>query len=120
MDQQIVTWVKYDNKIKEYNEALKKLREERDSIGELMINEIESNDQIDKTNLPTYNITHMNSSLSFQNSKTYESYTNKFYIDCFTEFLGSEEKAKELLDFMKKKRKVETKITLKRGYLMEL
>ena len=62
----------------------------------------------------------MNSSLSFQNSKTYESYTNKFYIDCFTEFLSSEDKAKELLDFMKKKRKVETKITLKRGYLMEL
>ena len=119
MDQQIVTWVKYDNKIKEYNEALKKLREERDSIGETMIQKIES-ENTDKTNLPTYNITHMNSSLSFQNSKIYESYTNKFYIDCFTEFLGSEEKAKELLNFMKNKRKVETKITLKRGYLMEL
>jgi len=119
MDQQIVTWVKYDNKIKEYNEALKKLREERDNIGEIMIQQIEA-EKTDKTNLPTYNITHMNSSLSFQNSKTYESYTNKFYIDCFTEFLGSEERAKELLDFMKNKRKVETKITLKRGYLMEL
>ena len=54
------------------------------------------------------------------NTKTYENYTNKFYMDCFTEFLGSEEKAKELIDFMKKKRKVETKITLKRGYIMDM
>ena len=33
-------------------------------------------------------------------------------------YLASEEKANELLEFMKKKRKVETKVTLKRGYLM--
>jgi len=120
MDQQIVTWIKYDNKIKEYNEASKKLREERDKLGEFMVKEVESNDQISKDNLPQYNITNLNSSLSFQNTKTYENYTNKFYTECFTEFLGSEEKAKELINFMKTKRKVETKITLKRGYLMEM
>ena len=44
-------------------------------------------------------------------SKTYENYTNKFYKDCFTEFLGSGEKANELIQFMKQKRKVEEKIT---------
>lgn len=120
MDQQVVTWVKYDDKIRAYTEASKKLREERDIVGELMIQEVESNGEIDKKNLPKYNITHMNSSLSFQQSKTYENYTNKFYEECFTEFLKSEDKARELLEFMKNKRKVETKITLKRGYLMEL
>lgn len=120
MDQQVVTWVKYDDKIKEYNERIKKLREERDKIGTQLIQEIKSNEEIDIKNLPKYNITHMNSSLSFQQSKTYENYTNKFYEGCFKEFLNSEEKAKELIEFMKNKRKVETKITLKRGYLMEL
>ena len=120
MDQKVVTWVKYDDKIKEYSERVKKLREERDKIGESMIEAVEKNDEIDKTNLPKYNITHMNSSVAFQQSKTYENYTNKFYEECFTEFLGSEDKARELLKFMKNKRKVETKITLKRGYLMEL
>jgi hypothetical protein len=120
MNQQIVTWVKYDEKIKEHTEAVKKLRVERDKLGESLITEIEKNDQIEKDNLPTYNITELNTSLSFQNTKTYENYTNKFYTDCFTEFLGSEEKAKELLEFMKKKRKVESKITLKRGYLMDM
>ena len=120
MEQQVVTWVKYDDKIKEYQERVKKLREERDKIGSSMIQSVESNEEIDKKNLPKYNITHMNSSLAFQQSKTYENYTNKFYEECFTEFLGSEERARELLEFMKNKRKVETKITLKRGYLMEL
>ena len=120
MEQQVVTWVKYDDKIKEYQERVKKLREERDKIGESLIQSVETNEYVDKKNLPKYNITQMNSSLAFQQSKTYENYTNKFYEECFTEFLGSEERAKELLEFMKNKRKVETKITLKRGYLMEL
>jgi len=115
MDQtSIIKWVQYDNKIKEYNEKCKKLREERDKISSTMI------DSVDKESLPTINITQMNASLTFQKSKTYENYTNKFYKDCFTEFLGSEEKANELIQFMKKKRKVEDKITLKRGDYIHL
>ena len=120
MEQQVVTWVKYDDKIKEYMERVKLLRDERDKIGESMIQEVESNESLDKKNLPKYNITQMNSSLAFQQSKTYENYTNKFYEECFTEFLGSGDRARELLEFMKNKRKVETRVTIKRGYLMEL
>ena len=38
MDQNnIVKWVQYDNKIKEYNEKCKQLREQRDLIGSSMI-----------------------------------------------------------------------------------
>ena len=115
MDTEIIHWIQYDNKIKEYNNKCKQLREERDKLGSTMIQQINTSD-----NLPTYNITQMNTSLSFQKSKTYENYTNKFYKECFTEFLGSEEKANELFEFMKKKRKVEEKITLKRGIMVEL
>tara|TARA_B100000575_G_scaffold257174_1_gene227936 strand:+ start:1841 stop:2188 length:348 start_codon:yes stop_codon:yes gene_type:complete len=115
MDTEIIHWIQYDNKIKEYNQKCKKLREERDKLGETMIQKIDTSGS-----LPTYNITQMNTSLSFQKSKTYENYTNKFYKECFTEFLGSEEKANELFEFMKKKRKVEEKMTLKRGIMVEL
>ena len=115
MDQtDIIKWVQYDNKIKEYNDKCKQLREERDKIGSSMI------ETVDKDALPTINITQMNASLAFHKSKTYENYTNKFYKDCFTEFLDSEEKATELIQFMKGKRKVEEKITLKRGDYVEL
>lgn len=117
MEQKVVNWVEYDDKIKQYNDTIKNLREKRDQIGNLMINELNKTDLSE--NLPTYNITHMKTSLSFQKSNIYENYTNKFYLDCFTEFLDSEEKAKELLEFMKKKRKIENKIVLKRNYLMD-
>ena len=113
MEHNIIQWIQYDDKIKKYNEKTKKLREERDSIYNQMIESI----NLDKE-LPIYNITNLNTSLTFQKNKTYENYTNKFYKDCFTEFLGSEEKANELIQFMKQKRKVEEKITLKRGYIL--
>ena len=115
MDTDVIHWIQYDNKIKEYNNKCKKLREERDKLGTTMVQQINTSES-----LPTYNITQMNTSLSFQKSKTYENYTNKFYKECFTEFLGSEEKANELFEFMKKKRKVEEKISLKRGIMVEL
>ena len=115
MDTDVIHWIQYDNKIKEYNNKCKQLREERDKLGTTMVQQINTSET-----LPTYNITQMNTSLSFQKSKTYENYTNKFYKECFTEFLGSEEKANELFEFMKKKRKVEEKITLKRGIMVEL
>ena len=54
MEQQVVTWVKYDDKIKEYLERVKLLREERDKIGSSMIQEVESNEAIDKKNLPKF------------------------------------------------------------------
>jgi len=118
MDQKVVSWIQYDNQVKEYNELAKQLKKKRDEIGEGLVSDVNSNEKF-KENLPTYNITHMNTSLAFHKSKTYENYTNKFYMECFTEFLDSEEQATKLIEFMKKKRKVEEKTTLKRGYLMD-
>ena len=115
MDQQLIQWIQYDDKIKEYNERCKKLREERDKLSSTMIEGMNQSES-----LPTYNVTNLNTSVSFQKSKTYENYTNKFYKECFTEFLGSEEKANELLQFMKQKRKVEEKLILKRGIIVDL
>jgi len=115
METNIVQWIQYDNKIKEYNEKLKSLRDERDKISKTMIQEVSNNEQ-----LPVYNLTNLNTSLEFQKTNVYENYTNKFYKDCFTEFLDSEEKAEELIKFMKQKRKVEQKINIKRGYIADL
>ena len=115
INKEIADWIQYDNKIKEYSDKSKKLRTERDKLGKYMVDSIEDID-----NLPTYNILPLNTSLTFQNSKTYENYTNQFYMDCFTEYLGSGEKATELLEFMKQRRAVSSKITLKQSYLMDM
>ena len=115
MEQTIIKWIQFDDKIKEYNERCKGLREEKEKLSHSLL---ESVDESEK--LPIYNITNLNTSLTFQKSKTYENYTNKFYKECFTEFLGSEEKANELIQFMKQKRKVDEKLAIKRGYIMEM
>ena len=114
MEENIIKWIQYDNKIKEYNEKNKQLREERDKLSMSLL------ETVNHESLPIYNVTKLNTSLSVQKSKTYENYTNKFYKDCFTEFLNSEEKANELLEFMKQKRKVEEKLILKRGVITDL
>ena len=118
MEQKIVTWVQYDNKIKEYNDKNKLLRNERDKLmNEIIVNlNIEN---INKKDLPIYKIESLNTSIRPSKNKIYENYTNNFYKRCFTEYLGSSEKADNLIDFMRKQRKVEEKYTLKREDIMK-
>ena len=124
MDQKIVQWIQCDDKIKEYNEKCKSVRQIKENLGTEILENLNLSDfneqTIDKQALPKFNIETLQTSLVTQVSNTYESYTNKFYKKCFTEFLGSEEKADELIKFMKSKRKVERKITLKRDKLIDL
>ena len=124
MDQKIVQWIQCDDKIKEYNEKCKSVRQIKENLGTEILENLNLSDfneqTIDKQALPKFNIEALQTSLVTQVSNTYESYTNKFYKECFTEFLGSEEKADELIKFMKGKRKIERKITLKRDKLIDL
>jgi len=124
MDQKIVQWIQCDDKIKEYNEKCKSVRQIKENLGTEILENLNLSDfngeAIDKQALPKFNIEALQTSLVTQVSNTYESYTNKFYKGCFTEFLGSEEKADELIKFMKSKRKIERKITLKRDKLIDL
>ena len=119
MGQRIVEWVHYDNKMKEYNDKLKTLREKKEKLNEEILSELDVVNK-EKNELPIFNIHSLKTSITPHVSNTYESYTTKFYKECFSEFLDSEEKADELIKFMKKKRKVEKKYSLKRDVLMEL
>ena len=56
----------------------------------------------------------LNTSIIPTVSNSYEGYSNKFLLECFSDYFNSEEKAKELIQFMKSKRKVEKKYSLKR------
>ena len=123
METKIVQWVQCDNQIKEYNDKMKgkikPVKEMRDKLGDEILKEINIS-QIEKSQIPTFNIQALNTSIVPTVNNSYEGYTNKFLSDCFTEYFNSEEKAKELLTFMKNKRKVEKKYSLKRNYLMDL
>tara|TARA_Y100001958_G_scaffold33932_1_gene22102 strand:- start:1156 stop:1521 length:366 start_codon:yes stop_codon:yes gene_type:complete len=119
METKIVQWVHCDNKIKEYNEKSKSVKELREKLSQEIFNELDIENK-DKSDLPVFNIHPLKASIIPQITNSYESYTNKFYLECFTEYLGSESKAKELIKFMKDKRKIEKKYSIKRENLMNL
>jgi len=97
MEQHIISWVNYDNKLKEYNEKCKLIRQ-----------------------LPIYQISELNVSITPSKIKSYEGYTNKYLSECFTEYFKSEEEAEKLLSFLKHKRKVEEKCVLKRDEINKI
>ena len=123
MESKIVQWVQCDDQIKEYNdkmkEKIKPVKQMRDKLSDEILQEINIS-SIEKSKIPTFNIQALNTSIVPTVNNSYEGYTNKFLNDCFTEYFNSEEKAKELLTFMKNKRKIEKKYSLKRNHLMDL
>lgn len=123
MESKIVQWVQCDNQIKEYNDKMKEkiapVKQMRDKLSDEILQEINISN-IEKSQIPTFNIQALNTSIVPTVNNSYEGFTNKFLYDCFTEYFNSEEKAKELLTFMKNKRKVEKKYSLKRNHLMDL
>ena len=123
MDQKIVQWVQCDNQIKEYNdkmkEKLKPLKERKDELEQDIIAELDVPNK-DKSELPTFNIQALQTSIKPHVNNSYEGLTNKFLTECFSDYFKSEEEAKKLLLFIKDRRKVEKKFTLKRDILMDL
>ena len=123
MDQKIVQWVQCDNQIKEYNdkmkEKMKPLKEMKDKIEQEIIVELDVPNK-DKSDLPTFNIQALNTSIKPQVNNSYEGLTNKFLTECFSEYFNSEEEAKKLLLFIKSKRSIEKKYSLRRDILMDL
>ena len=123
MEQKIVQWVQCDNQIKEYNdkmkEKIKPLKERKDELEQDIIAELDVPNK-DKSELPTFNIQALQTSIKPQVNNSYEGLTNKFLTECFTDYFGSSEEAKKLLLFIKDRRKVEKKFSLKREILMNI
>mgnify|MGYP006088605553 CR=1 FL=1 len=123
MEAKLVQWVLCDNELKElssaYNSKTKIPKETKEKLSKEILEELDVSNK-DKTELPTFNIPAMQTSISAQNNNSYESYTTKFYKECFSEYLGSEDKADELIKFMRQKRKVVKKGTLKRDILIPM
>ena len=121
MESKIVQWVQCDDQIKSYNdkmkEKIKPVKEMRDKLSEEILNDINIGN-IDKCKIPTFNIQSMNTSIIPTVSNSYEGYSNKFLLECFSEYFNSDKKL--LIQFMKNKRKIEKKYSLKREVLMDL
>ena len=129
MEQQIVQWVMYDNKIKEYADKSKRLRNERDSLQNDILNRLTIPSTTKNKDMPQFNIDALNTKLSCYQSTSYEAINFKFLKRCFTEYFLEKTKttedneslalersdalSEELLNFIKERRSSEQKLTLK-------
>ena len=114
MESKIIEWVQCDIKINEYNEKSKKYKEKKSLLCDEICSSIEDKD---KSEIPTYNLESLNLSITPSINNSYENYNNKFYIECFTEFFNDEQKANDLLSFMKSKRKVKKNFFIKKDII---
>ena len=139
MEQQIVQWVLYDNKLKEYADKSKRLRQERDSLQNDILNRVTIPESTKNKDMPQFTIDALNTKLACYQSTTYEAINFKFLKRCFIEYFAtkvskeskeskeSEEMAlkqaddlsEELLSFIKERRSSEQKITLKRDMIQK-
>ena len=107
----VVKWIEYDNLIKQYNDKIKSIKSEKSSLEVDILSHIENNNL--KNNV--FNLQSYSSKLQYNSNKSYETMTNKFLLDNFTKYFNDENKAKELLEFLKNNRKSENKVSLKRN-----
>ena len=133
MEQLIVQWVLYDNKLKEFADKSKRLRQERDSLQNDILNRVAIPESTKNKDMPQFTIDALNTKLACYQSTTYEAINFKFLKRCFTEYFAtkvsaeSEEMAlkqaddlsEELLSFIKERRSSEQKITLKRDMIQK-
>lgn len=117
MDDEIVKWVQYDNKLKEYNEKSKKLREEKEKLSEKIFEHYDIYIQSKtkkNSELPQFNIPALQTKLCVNQTNHYESLNYKFLTKCLEEYFDSSEKAGEIVEYIRGKRTHESKIALKR------
>ena len=107
----VIQWVEYDNQIKQYNEKIKSIKSDKSTLEVNILSHIENNDL--KNNV--FNLSSYSSKLQYNSNKSYETMTNKYLLDNFTKYFNDENKAKELLEFLKNNRKFDNKVSLKRN-----
>lgn len=106
LDNDIINWILLDDKIKKYNEKCKELKLLKNDYHDKIIDNISNRNQ-------EFIIENKNMKIYVGKSNTYSSYTDKFMLEIFEEYLKDKEKAECLLKYMKSKRTVEEKYILK-------
>ena len=106
----VIKWIDYDNEIKKYNDKLKSLKSEKNSLEVDILSHIENNNLQENI----FNLTEYSSKLKYNKNKSYETMTNKYLIDKFTKYFNDEDKALHLFNFLKEERSLTSKCYLKR------
>lgn len=94
----IIDWVNLDNEIREMNDKLRLLRNNRTEILNIINTHVEENKLHDTV------IQINDGQLRFQTTKTPQPLSMKFIKECLTECISNEDDVNKLIDYIKQKR----------------
>ncbi len=124
IESNVVKWVHYDNKMKEYADKIKVLRQERDNLSSSILDNLDVPEEVPNKDLPQFTIDAMNTKVMCHKQRNYESLNYKFLTECLRGYFQktqtdehSEAIAKDVLQYIRQKRGYEEKIVLKRDQL---
>lgn len=103
-------WVSIDNKIKKYQEEIKKARQNRSSLANSILEDAEN------SNMQHAVIQITDGKLKFQNTRVTAPLTFRFLESCLNECITDEEQVKQIIKFIKSKRQVNFVPEIKRTY----
>uniref|UniRef100_A0A6C0C5R5 Uncharacterized protein n=1 Tax=viral metagenome TaxID=1070528 RepID=A0A6C0C5R5_9ZZZZ len=103
-------WVSADNKIKKYQEEIKKERNIRAALTTSIL------DKAEESHMEHAVIEITDGKLKFQNTRVTSPLTFKFLEDCLNECIGSEDQVKQIVKYIKSKRQVKFIPDIKRTY----
>ena len=102
----ITEWIQIDNQIKDKEKIIKKLKQDKKKISELLIETMKKN-EIDYVNIS-------DNSLLFKKQVVKQSINKKLLNQCLLEYYKNTEKAEEMSQFILNKRIEKTIETIKR------
>jgi hypothetical protein len=102
----ITEWIQIDNQIKDKEKIIKKLKQDKKTISELLIETMKKN-EIDYVNIS-------DNSLLFKKQTVKQSINKKLLNQCLLEYYKNTEKAEEMSQFILNKRIEKTIETIKR------
>ena len=103
-------WVSIDNKIKKYQEEIKKARQSRTALANSILDDAEN------SNMQHAVIQITDGKLKFQNTRVTAPLTFRFLESCLNECITDEEQVKQIIKFIKSKRQVNFVPEIKRTY----
>ena len=109
----IKSWVSLDNQIKILNDKSRELREERNDLGDNIMNYVETN----SLNSATVNIS--DGKLRFISSKQTAPLNLKFIEQCLGKCIAKPEQVEQIMKFIKEERSVKYVPDIKRYYAKE-
>ena len=106
----IKLWVKYDNEYKEQQENLKRLREQRNTLENNIMEHINEN------NLKNATIQITDGTLKFGHAKVASPLTFKYIEECLNDIISDKEQITNIINYIKQKRTYKNTENIRRLY----